>query len=170
MYLLDSPLNHEKNVFTCMLFSWLHLIIVSWELLIFHSNMRACILKNKKNSLIMALADHFSDFKDQMYLYLAGNNQLLTDKRIEDADCESIYKTLQTNSYVTSLDLRYNIITDEGVKFLAQLLEVWKWNITSQYRNLFALSSFPIAPWYKYMPHACVKLPFYHLWNKNIKI
>ena len=101
-----------------------HLIIVSWELLVFHSNMRACILKNKKNSLIMALAGHFSDFKDQMYLYLAGNNQLLTDKRIEDADCESIYKTLQTNSYVTSLDLRYNIITDEGVKFLAQLLEV----------------------------------------------
>lgn len=63
------------------------------------------------------------DFKDQMYLYLAGNNKLLTDKRIEDADCESIYKTLQTNSYVTSLDLRYNVITDVGVKFLAQLIE-----------------------------------------------
>ena len=99
-----------------------HLIIVSfWFFILICERVYSRI---RNNSLIMALAGHFSDFKDQMYLYLAGNNQLLTDKRIEDADCESIYKTLQTNSYVTSLDLRYNIITDEGVKFLAQLLEV----------------------------------------------
>ncbi|VDI19056.1 Hypothetical predicted protein [Mytilus galloprovincialis] len=65
-----------------------------------------------------------SDFKDQMHLYLAGNNNLLTDKRIEDPDCEALYKTLQNNSYVTSLDLRYNLITDEGAKFIAKLIEV----------------------------------------------
>ncbi|VDI19053.1 Hypothetical predicted protein [Mytilus galloprovincialis] len=64
------------------------------------------------------------DFKDQMHLYLAGNNNLLTDKRIEDPDCEALYKTLQNNSYVTSLDLRYNLITDEGAKFIAKLIEV----------------------------------------------
>ncbi|XP_076086735.1 leucine-rich repeat-containing protein 34-like isoform X1 [Mytilus galloprovincialis] len=64
-----------------------------------------------------------SDFKDQMHLYLAGNNNLLTDKRIEDPDCEALYKTLQNNSYVTSLDLRYNLITDEGAKFIAKLIE-----------------------------------------------
>ncbi|VDI19052.1 Hypothetical predicted protein [Mytilus galloprovincialis] len=63
------------------------------------------------------------DFKDQMHLYLAGNNNLLTDKRIEDPDCEALYKTLQNNSYVTSLDLRYNLITDEGAKFIAKLIE-----------------------------------------------
>lgn len=68
---------------------------------------------------------HFSDFKDQMLLYLAGNNKLLTDTRMEDKDCEALYKTLQNNSYVTSLDLRYNNITDEGAKFLAKLLEVY---------------------------------------------
>ena len=69
--------------------------------------------------------DFFSDFKDQMHLYLAGNNHLLTDKRLEDADCEALYKTLQNNSYVTSIDLRYNVITDEGAKFIAKLLEVF---------------------------------------------
>ncbi|VDI19054.1 Hypothetical predicted protein [Mytilus galloprovincialis] len=67
--------------------------------------------------------DTVFDFKDQMHLYLAGNNNLLTDKRIEDPDCEALYKTLQNNSYVTSLDLRYNLITDEGAKFIAKLIE-----------------------------------------------
>lgn len=67
--------------------------------------------------------DTIFDFKDQMHLYLAGNNHLLTDKRIEDSDCEAIYKTLQNNSYVTSLDLRYNKITDEGAKFIAKLIQ-----------------------------------------------
>lgn len=59
-----------------------------------------------------------------MHLYLAGNNKLLTDKRLGDKDCEALYKLLQNNVFVTSLDLRYNNITDEGIKFLAKLLEV----------------------------------------------
>ncbi|KAL4221640.1 Leucine-rich repeat-containing protein 34 [Mactra antiquata] len=66
---------------------------------------------------------YFSDIKDNMNLYLAGNNKLLTDKRLTDKDCEVLYKLLQNNVFVTSLDLRYNNITDEGIKFLAKLLE-----------------------------------------------
>ena len=67
---------------------------------------------------------NFSEVKDTMHLYLAGNNKLLTDKRLEDKDCEVLYKLLQNNVFVTSLDLRYNNITDEGIKFLSKLLEV----------------------------------------------
>ncbi|WAR14668.1 LRC34-like protein, partial [Mya arenaria] len=63
------------------------------------------------------------DIRDNMHLYLAGNNKLLTDKRLDDKDCEVLYKLLQNNVFVTSLDLRYNNITDEGVKFIAKLLE-----------------------------------------------
>lgn len=63
------------------------------------------------------------EIRDNMHLYLAGNNKLLSDKRLEDKDCEVLYKLLQNNVFVTSLDLRYNNITDEGIKFLAKLLE-----------------------------------------------
>ncbi|XP_053378650.1 leucine-rich repeat-containing protein 34-like [Mercenaria mercenaria] len=65
------------------------------------------------------------EIKDTMHLYLAGNNKLLTDKRLEDKDCEVLYKLLQNNVFVTSLDLRYNNLTDEGIKFLAKLLELY---------------------------------------------
>jgi len=67
-----------------------------------------------------------SDVKDSMHLYLAGNNKLLTDKRLIDSDCHVIHKLLQNNVYITSLDLRYNNITDEGCKHIANLLEVMK--------------------------------------------
>ena len=60
-----------------------------------------------------------------MHLYLAGNNKLLTDKRLDDQDCEALYKLLQNNVFVSSLDLRYNNITDKGCVYLAKLLEVF---------------------------------------------
>ena len=59
-----------------------------------------------------------------MHLYLAGNNKLLTDQRLVDQDCEALYRLLQNNVFITSLDLRYNNITDEGAKWIAKLLEV----------------------------------------------
>ncbi|KAL3862028.1 hypothetical protein ACJMK2_008030 [Sinanodonta woodiana] len=61
--------------------------------------------------------------KDRMHLYLAGNNHLLTDKRLDDTDCEVIYRWLQNNVYVESIDLRYNNITDKGLAFIAKLLQ-----------------------------------------------
>jgi hypothetical protein len=66
----------------------------------------------------------FSDYKENMALYLAGNNDLLCKERIEDPQCQALYKTLASNAYVRTLDLRYNRITDKGAKFMAQLIEV----------------------------------------------
>ncbi|XP_052212877.1 leucine-rich repeat-containing protein 34-like isoform X2 [Dreissena polymorpha] len=63
------------------------------------------------------------EIRDRMHLYLAGNNKLLTDKRLVDKDCVALFKLLQNNVFVTSLDLRYNNITDEGIKSIAKLLE-----------------------------------------------
>ena len=59
-----------------------------------------------------------------MYLYLAGNNKLLTDVRLGDDDAQALYKTLQNNLFVVSLDLRYNNITDKGAQYIAKLIEV----------------------------------------------
>ena len=58
-----------------------------------------------------------------MLLYLAGNNKLVTDVRLGDADVRLLCETLKNNTFVTSLDLRYNNITDEGAKHIAKLIE-----------------------------------------------
>ena len=62
---------------------------------------------------------------NQISVKLAGNNHLLTDTRLTDRDAEALYKTLRNNVYVTSLDLRYNNLTDEGAQHIAKLIEVW---------------------------------------------
>ena len=59
-----------------------------------------------------------------MHLYLAGNNTLITDSRLDDKQAQVIYKWLRNNLYVTSIDLRYNNITDEGAQYIAKLIEV----------------------------------------------
>ena len=59
-----------------------------------------------------------------MHLYLAGNNKLLTDTRLNDQDCEALYKLLRNNVFIDSLDLRYNNITDAGAKWIAMMIEV----------------------------------------------
>ena len=63
-----------------------------------------------------------------MRLYLAGNNKLVVDSdnvlRLDDLDVVIIYKTLINNTFVVSLDLRYNHITDDGAKYLGLLLAV----------------------------------------------
>ncbi|XP_046343701.2 leucine-rich repeat-containing protein 34-like isoform X1 [Haliotis rufescens] len=76
--------------------------------------------KEKEETVIWA---NRGDFKENMHLYLAGNNKLLTDRRLADPDCLALYKTLENNLYVVSLDLRYNNITDEGAQHLAKLIE-----------------------------------------------
>lgn len=63
------------------------------------------------------------EFKEYLDLYLAGNNHLLTDTRLGDGDMEALCKTLNNNTYITGLDLRYNSITDSGAKHIAKLLE-----------------------------------------------
>ncbi|XP_021368730.1 leucine-rich repeat-containing protein 34-like isoform X1 [Mizuhopecten yessoensis] len=73
------------------------------------------------------------EFKESMDLYLAGNNKLLTDKRLVDSDAEALYKTLCNNTYVDGLDLRYNNLTSVGAKHIAKLLEE---TVTLKYLNL----------------------------------
>ncbi|KAL8569742.1 hypothetical protein ACOMHN_007265 [Nucella lapillus] len=62
------------------------------------------------------------EFKSSMHLYLAGNNKLLCEKRMTDADCPLLAKFLNKCGFVTSVDLRYNNITDEGAVILANML------------------------------------------------
>ncbi|XP_060073757.1 leucine-rich repeat-containing protein 34-like [Ylistrum balloti] len=77
--------------------------------------------------------DAVFEFKESMDLYLAGNNKLLTDKRLVDSDAEALYKTLCNNTYVQGLDLRYNNLTNVGAKHIAKLLEE---TVTLKYLNL----------------------------------
>ncbi|XP_064599186.1 leucine-rich repeat-containing protein 34-like [Liolophura sinensis] len=58
-----------------------------------------------------------------MYLYLAGNNKLLTDIRLGDKDVEVLCEALMSNLYISTLDLRYNNITDKGAEHIANLLK-----------------------------------------------
>ena len=62
--------------------------------------------------------------RDQMHLFLAGNNHHVTSVRLNDSDALLLFKTLCNNTYITSIDLRYNNITDAGVVYIAKLIEV----------------------------------------------
>jgi len=62
------------------------------------------------------------EFQECMHLYLAGDHPQLTTARLVDADCAVLYKTLDGNFYVRSLDLRYNNITDEGCEDIGSLI------------------------------------------------
>ena len=63
-----------------------------------------------------------------MHLYLAGNNHLLCEARLTDADCTLLARFLDKNSFITSVDLRYNNITDEGAKILGNMLAVSRYD------------------------------------------
>ena len=59
-----------------------------------------------------------------MEFILPGNNHLLTDTRLNDHDTLLLYKTLVNNTYVTTLEMKYNEITDEGAQHIGKLIEV----------------------------------------------
>lgn len=80
------------------------------------------VLEQDKDASIIGKNEDGS-LKDTCHLYLAGNNKLITDTRLDDSQALIIYKWLKNNLYVTSIDLRYNSITDEGAKHIAQLIE-----------------------------------------------
>ncbi|XP_059158900.1 leucine-rich repeat-containing protein 34-like isoform X2 [Physella acuta] len=66
------------------------------------------------------------EFQESMHLYLAGDHPQLTTARIMDDDCLILYKTLEVNRFVRSIDLRYNVITDKGAFILGKLLAINK--------------------------------------------
>eukprot|EP00916_Digyalum_oweni_P015310 GHVL01025039.1.p1 GENE.GHVL01025039.1~~GHVL01025039.1.p1 ORF type:complete len:437 (+),score=11.99 GHVL01025039.1:16-1326(+) len=81
----------------------------------------AKMLDREKDQSALAQAKG-EDFNSSMHLYLAGNNQLLCEKRFTDKDCPLLAKFLDKNSFITSVDLRYNNITDAGAKVLGNML------------------------------------------------
>jgi len=62
--------------------------------------------------------------KSETKLYLAGNNYLVSDKRLSDDDIAVFCEALSANTYIAELDLRYNNLTDVGVKHIAEILSV----------------------------------------------
>ncbi|XP_005099273.1 leucine-rich repeat-containing protein 34 isoform X2 [Aplysia californica] len=66
------------------------------------------------------------EFQESMHLYLAGDHPQLTTARITDVECAILYKTLEYNQFVRSIDLRYNNITDQGCNALGKLLSTNK--------------------------------------------
>ncbi|NWI17111.1 LRC34 protein, partial [Crypturellus soui] len=66
-------------------------------------------------------------------LKIAGNNRIVPVQRITDEDLQALVAVLQNTIFVTGLDLRYNVLTDDGAKHMAKFLEE---NSTLRYLNL----------------------------------
>jgi len=76
--------------------------------------------------LTQAMDNHF-ELSDSLDLRLHGNKRNdrneIYRKKLTDSDAEILCLTLKENSYVTSLDLGYNCIGDDGGTLLGKLLE-----------------------------------------------
>ncbi|CAL1532898.1 unnamed protein product [Lymnaea stagnalis] len=78
------------------------------------------------NMLEREKENQVQEVQENMHLYLAGDHPQLSVARITDDDCLVLYKTLEANKFVRSIDLRYNTITDKGAIVVGRLLEVNK--------------------------------------------
>ncbi|XP_038273382.1 leucine-rich repeat-containing protein 34 isoform X2 [Dermochelys coriacea] len=66
-------------------------------------------------------------------LKIAGNNRLLPVQKVTDEDFRMLACILSNNTFVTGLDLRYNVLTDVGAEHAAKFLQE---NATLCYFNL----------------------------------
>ncbi|CAM5138174.1 unnamed protein product [Eretmochelys imbricata] len=66
-------------------------------------------------------------------LKIAGNNRLLPVQKVTDEDFRMLACILSNNTFVTGLDLRYNVLTDDGAEHAAKFLQE---NATLCYFNL----------------------------------
>ncbi|XP_021250267.1 leucine-rich repeat-containing protein 34 isoform X1 [Numida meleagris] len=66
-------------------------------------------------------------------LKIAGNNRLVPVQRVTDEDVQVLASVLCSAVFVTGLDLKYNMLTDVGVKHVAAFLQE---NSTLRYLNL----------------------------------
>ncbi|XP_031470502.1 leucine-rich repeat-containing protein 34 isoform X4 [Phasianus colchicus] len=66
-------------------------------------------------------------------LKIAGNNRLVPVQRVTDEDVQVLASVLCSAVFVTGLDLRYNNLTDVGVRHMATFLQE---NSTLRYLNL----------------------------------
>ncbi|XP_043847446.1 leucine-rich repeat-containing protein 34 [Dromiciops gliroides] len=62
-------------------------------------------------------------FEDEITIKIAGNNRLIPVQRLVDDDFEVLVYVLKPHKNVTGLDVRYNLLTDDGAKHVAKLLE-----------------------------------------------
>ncbi|KAM7369582.1 hypothetical protein PAMP_010899 [Pampus punctatissimus] len=60
---------------------------------------------------------------ENVTIKLSGNDKPSHSQRLDDDDVLALTKCLQNNTCVTGLDVRYNNMTDEGAKHLADLLQ-----------------------------------------------
>ncbi|XP_053895971.1 leucine-rich repeat-containing protein 34 isoform X2 [Malaclemys terrapin pileata] len=66
-------------------------------------------------------------------LKIAGNNRLVPVQKVTDEDFRMLACILSNNTFVTGLDLRYNVLTDVGAEHAAKFLQE---NSTLHYLNL----------------------------------
>ncbi|XP_036611571.1 leucine-rich repeat-containing protein 34 [Trichosurus vulpecula] len=62
-------------------------------------------------------------FDNEITIKIAGNNRLIPVQRLTDEDFEILIDTLKPHKNITGLDVRYNLLTDDGANHVARLLE-----------------------------------------------
>nr|XP_002125774.2 leucine-rich repeat-containing protein 34 [Ciona intestinalis] len=75
------------------------------------------------NALVKSAKDFLLSTTNELKLDLAGNNKLMTDKRLGDKDVEVLCAILGKSTALTSLDLRYNNLTDDAAPSISKLIK-----------------------------------------------
>ncbi|NWU62236.1 LRC34 protein, partial [Pterocles burchelli] len=105
----------------------------------FHQHyVRACQNLGQPENRFIAHVLQEADKNDKIWtkgitLKIAGNNRLMPVQRVTDDDLQVLVSVLQNTVFVTGLDLRFNLLTDAGVKHMATFLQE---NSTLRYLNL----------------------------------
>jgi hypothetical protein len=91
--------------------------------------------KKEKNKLIEIIfetpVEHSSDENNKnlvdpnSVLNLRGNNYFHKGFKLHNDDAFTLYHTLKINSCISTLDLRFNRMTDEGAAWISKLLNVY---------------------------------------------
>ncbi|KFV80657.1 Leucine-rich repeat-containing protein 34, partial [Struthio camelus australis] len=100
--------------------------------------LQACQKLSQPENPFIAYMLQEADKNDKIWtkgitLRIAGNNHLVPVQRVTDEDLQALAATLQNTVFVTGLDLRYNVLTDDGAKHMAEFLQE---NSTLRYLNL----------------------------------
>lgn len=73
----------------------------------------------------MVIYSFYSEPLESLHLSLPGNVHLKENKqKLTDDDVKVLVKALKGNTFITSIDLRYNRIGDSGATALAQAIKV----------------------------------------------
>jgi len=74
-------------------------------------------------TLTKAATDYLLNASPDLKLDFAGNNKLMTEKRLSDQDVDLLVTILSRSVSLTSLDLRYNNLTDKAALSIARLIK-----------------------------------------------